>query len=122
MKIFTLLGLGVILVVSLNKLEEDPGPVLLKESHEGGGNGLTLGGGELGDLLVTVDIAATDLLELEVAGDIGVDQDVDQILAGHHELGNHIHIVVTISSEALGRGGTVLELLEELQIKKREKG
>ena len=110
----TLLGLGVVLVVALNELEEEPGPVLLKESHQRGGNGLRFGGGELGNLLVTVHVAASDLLELEVAGHIGVDENVDQILAGHHELGNHIHIVITVPAESLVERSPVLEFFVEL--------
>lgn len=83
-----LVGGGILLLVVLDELEELLGAALLKETHERGADGLHLAGRDLGDLSIAVDVGAGDLLELQVASDVGVDQDLDELTVGHHELGD----------------------------------
>lgn len=109
-----LVGGGVLLLVVLDELEELLGATLLKETHEGGADSLHLAGRDLGDLSVAVDVGTGDLLELQVASDVGVDQDLDELTVGHHELGDQVDVVVTVAAEFGWGSIAVAELSEEL--------
>lgn len=107
-------GGGVILLVVLDELEELLGATLLKETHEGRADSLHLAGRDLGDLSIAVDEGAGDLLELQVAGDVGVDQDLDELTVGHHELGDQVDVVVTVAAQLSWGSLATAELSEEL--------
>lgn len=93
----------VVLSPTLDPLEELLGATLLKQAHQGTPDGLHLGGGDLGDAPVAVDVRARDLTELEVASDVRVDEDVGHLAVGHEELGDQVHRVVTVATEGGGR-------------------
>lgn len=106
---------GIVGPVVLDVLEELLGSALLKETHQGTTDSLHLGGGDLGDDTIAVDVRAGDLLELEVAGNVGVGQDLDELSVGHHELGDQVNVVVAVLAEGGGRSLTIAELFEELR-------
>ena len=58
------MGSRVLVFPSLKELEELLRTPLLKNTHEGTADGLHLITGNLGDLAITVDKAASNLLEL----------------------------------------------------------
>lgn len=113
--VHALVSRRVVLSVGLHELEELLGPALLEETHQGAANGLHLCGGDLGDLAVAVNIRTGDLLELEVARDVGVSQDLDQLTIGHHELGDQVDVVVAVLSKARSRCLAIAELFEKLK-------
>ena len=95
------MGSRVLVLPVLQELEELLRSPLLKETHERTPHSLHLVTGDLRDLAITVDKAAGDLLELEVAGDIGVDKNAREFSGGNDELGNEIDGVVAIAAEVL---------------------
>ena len=95
------MGSWIIILPTLQELEEFLCPPLLKESHERALHCLHFCAGHLGDLTIAVDKAAGDLLELEVAGDIGVNENARKFSRGNDELGNEIDGVVAIAAEVL---------------------
>lgn len=107
-------GGGVLLLVVLDELKELLGTALLKETHKGGADSLHLAGRDLGDLSIAVDEGAGDLLELQVAGDVGVDQDLDELSIGHHELGDQVDVVVTVAAQFSWGSLAATELSKEL--------
>ena len=63
-------------------------------------------------------IAARNLLELEVSGDVGGDEDVGQLARGHEELGDEVDVPVVETAIFLPRLLALVEvaiLLEELR-------
>lgn len=103
-----------------NPFDEGLHAALLKEAHEGRLEGLAgirrnlgdsgLGGGAL------LDKASSDLLELEVTGDVGRDKNVGQLARGHEQLGDQVDVPVVeaaILLPGLVTGGVAV-LLEEL--------
>lgn len=86
-----LVGGRVFGLVVLNKLKEALGASLLKQAHEGGLDGLHLGGRHFGDAAVSEDVRSRDLFELHVARDVGVDEHAGEFAVGHHELGDEVH-------------------------------
>lgn len=66
-------------------------------------------------LVLTVeDIAAFDLLEVQVVSDLGLQKHGDKVTTSHQELGNQINIVVSVlakSSELFSSRLAILELL-----------
>ena len=67
-----------------------------------------------GDLAITVDEAASDLLELEIPSDFGVYKDLGELARRDDELGDEIYGVVAVAAE-LGRWGLLIpELAIEL--------
>lgn len=110
-------------VKSANPLDKGLHASLLKEAHERGSK--SLGGirGHLGNggfLAATLlNVTTSNLLELEIAGDVGRDENVGQLARGHEELGNKVDVPVVKSTILLPRFLTVAEvavLLEELCI------
>jgi len=92
-------------VKGANPLNEGLHATLLEYAHEGGlqslaGIGWDLGDGGLGAGAL-LDVAASDLLELEVAGDVGGDEDVGQLARGHEELGNEVNVPVVGTAVSL---------------------
>jgi hypothetical protein len=80
----TLLSRKILLLVSLNPQEEVPCATLLEKTHEGRTDGLRLGRGDLGDPAVAENEGSGDLLELEVAGHVGVDEHLGHLAVRHH--------------------------------------
>ena len=105
----------VIVLPVLQKLEKVLCAALLEEAHERALDGLHLGAGDLGDLAIAVDEAAGDLLELEVAGDVGVDEDAGELARRDDELGNEIDGIVTVTSQLLRDGLIGPELAVKLK-------
>lgn len=118
----TLVSCRILLLELANPLKELLGSALLKETHERraqsfSGIGGHLGHGRLGTLAL-LNIAAGDLLELEISGDIGGDQNVCQLSVGHQQLGNQVNVPVVDSAVLLPGllpGGNIAVLLEQLQ-------
>ena len=98
----TLVGSGVLVLPVLEEFEELLGSPLLKEAHERTLDSFDLITGNLRDLALTVDKAASDLLELKVTSDLSVDEDPRQLARSDDEFGDEIHGVVTIPSKLSG--------------------
>lgn len=112
----------VLLVEFADPLQELLSTTLLKQTHERRAQSLAgvrrhLGHGRLGTLAL-LDIAARNLLELEVSRHIGGDQNVCQLAVRHQQLGDQVDVPVVDSSILLPgflASGDVAVLLEELQ-------
>ena len=74
----------------LDELKELFGPALLKEAHERAPDGLHLGRRHFGDPAVAVDERGRDLLELEIAEDVGPDENLDELARGNDEFGHEV--------------------------------
>lgn len=117
----TLVCGGIVDVEGANPLYEGLHASLLEDAHKRGLESLAsigrdLGNGGLGASAL-LDVAAGDLLELEVSGDVGGDEDVGQLARGHEELGNEVDVPVVeaaILLPGLLALGVVAMLLEEL--------
>lgn len=108
---------GVVLLPVLNVEEEVAGAALLKETHKRRADSLRLVGRHLGDLAVAVNKRAGNLLELEVASDIGVDENLGELARRQDELGDEVDGVVAVTAKREGLGGSsATELLVELQV------
>lgn len=112
---------GILDVECANPLDEALHPALLEHAHEGrlqglGGIRWDLGDSGLGAGTLLHE-AACNLLELEVPGDIGGDEDVGQLARGHEELGNQVDVPVVGAAVFLPwlvARAVVAVLLEEL--------
>ena len=93
------MGSRVIVLPVLEELEELLCATFLKETHEWATDSLHLCAGNLRDLAVTEDEGAGDLLELEVARNIGVDEDLRELSGCDDELGHQVHGVVAVTAE-----------------------
>lgn len=116
------MGSRVLLLELSNPLEELLGSSLLEQTHQRGPQSLTgvrghLGHGRLGSLAL-LDIAAGDLLELQVSRNISGDQDVGQLSVCHQQLGDQVDVPVVDPPILLPRllaGAEVAVLLEQLR-------
>lgn len=116
------MGRRVLLLKLANPFEELLGPSLLEKTHQRGAESLAgirghLGHGRLGAFAL-LDIAAGDLLELQVSRHVGGNQDVCQLAVGHQELRDQVNVPVIDPSVFLPRllaGADVAVLLEQLQ-------
>jgi len=136
----TLVRRRLVLLVALDPQEEVARAALLEEAHQRARDGLALGRRDLGDAVVAQDVRAGDLLELEVARDIGVDEHLGHLAVGHHavrgegesaacaagrqrggrehaQLGDEVDGVVAVAAEVGGRLGAA-KLLVELRASK----
>ena len=68
----------VLVLPALQELEELLRPPLLEETHERALDGLHFRARHLGDLAIAVHETTSDLLELQVASDVGVDENTGQ--------------------------------------------
>ena len=107
---------GILVFPALQELEEFLRPALFEQAHKGALHRFHLRTRDLGDLALAVHVAARDLLELEVAGDIGVDEDLGELARGDDELGDEIDGVISVASEVGGRGLIFTEFTVELYI------
>ena len=105
---------GILVLPVLKELEELLRSPLLEQAHERTPDGLHLVTWDLGDLAITIDEAASDLLELKVASDFGVDEDLRELARRDDKLGDEIHGVVAVTTELGGRGLLIPELAIEL--------
>lgn len=86
----------------------------LEQAHESRANGFHLGRGDLCDATIAVYVGSCDLLEFEVASDVGVDEHLCELSVGHHVFGDQVDCVVAVPAEvrrgALARAELVVEL------------
>ena len=101
--VVTLVGRWVLVLPVLQELKELLRATLLEEAHERALDSLHLCTRNLGDPAVTVDEASSDLLELQIASDFGMDEDLSQFSRGDDELGNEVDGVVSVAPK-LGGG------------------
>lgn len=93
--IHVLPGLGVVLLQILNVEEEVAETTLLEDPHEVGVESLLVVSGHFGDFPGLVHVAAFDRLELEVASDARVDEQLDELPVGHQELRDQVDVPLT---------------------------
>ncbi len=110
----TLVSSRIFVLPALEKLEELLRPPLFEETHKRAFDRLHLRTGHLGDPAIAVNEAACDLLELEVAGDVGVDEDAGELSRRDDKLGDEIDGVVAVAAEVLRDGLIGSELAVEL--------
>lgn len=113
----TLVGSRIFLLPSLQELEELLGPPLLEQAHEGAANSFHLVTRHLRDLSFAVDKAARNLLELQVASDIGVDKNLGELAGRDDELRDEIDSVVAVTAKfsrrSLIRPELAVQLLQQ---------
>ena len=80
---------------------------------EAPGVGDELRGGDLEGLARVVDERRLDGLELQIARHLGVQQHLGEVPARHDELGDNVHVEVTVGTQVAG-GSAGLELLVEV--------
>lgn len=110
----TLVSSGIIVLPVLKEFKELLCATLLKETHERATDSLHLRTGDLRDLAVTEHEGASDLLELEVARNIGVDEDLGELARCNDKLGYKVHGVVAVTAELSWRSLVGAELAVQL--------
>jgi hypothetical protein len=95
-------GSRIVVLPPLQKLEEFLGAPLLEKAHERALDGFHLRAGDLGDPAIAINEGTGDLLEFEVSGDVGVDEDLGELARSNDELGDEIDGVVAVAAK-LGR-------------------
>jgi hypothetical protein len=111
----------VILLVCADELQELLCSSLLEQTHQRTAESLRGIRGDLCDVgLVagaSLDVTASNLLEFEVSGDIGRDENVGEFSVGHEEFGNEIDVPVVGAAVLLPwlAAVVVAVLLEELR-------
>ena len=88
----------VLILPVLQELEELLSSSFLKETHEGRSKSLAsvrrdLGDGRLGALAL-LHVAASNLLEVEVLGNVGGNEDVGEFAVGHEKLRDEVDVPV----------------------------
>lgn len=109
-----LMGCRVVISPSLEEGKEVSCPPLFKEAHQGRFERLCFIRGYLGDSAIPIDERASDLLELKVTGDIGVDEDFGKFTGGNDELGDQVDCVVAVATELCWRLSRSLEVTVKL--------
>jgi hypothetical protein len=117
----TLVGAWVLLIDFSNPFQELLCPPLLEETHQRRSKSFTRIGRHLGDCGLgaasLLDIAARNLLEIEVSRNVGGDEDVCQFSIGHQQFWYEVDIPVICPSILLPgffSGANVAILLEQL--------
>lgn len=95
----------VLLFVILDEFKEGLGASFLKKSHERGRKGLHFSGGHFGYFSVFKNIRGRNLQEIQVARNVGVCQNTDELACRHHKLGHQINIVITLATIFCRRRG-----------------
>lgn len=103
----------VFILPALQELKELLRPAFLEQAHQRALHGLHLGTRDLRDLAIAIHEATGDLFELEVASNIGVDENLGELPRCDNELGNKIDGVVPVAPQ-LGWWSLTTELLVEL--------
>jgi hypothetical protein len=98
----------------LQELEKFLRATLFEETHQWAFDCLHFRAGNLGDLAITIDEAARDLLEFEVASDISVDEDFREFSGCDDEFWDEIDSVIPIATEPGGGSLICAELSVEL--------
>jgi len=119
-EIVAIVSLGVLGLVFLGEEEELGATTLLEETHKAALESLTLIRRHLVDLATAVHVRATDALELEVAGDVGVKKSLDELAHAHDELGDDINVVVTRGTK--GGFGSLAGLVLLVKLIELERG
>jgi len=109
-----LMGCRVVIFPILEEGKEVPRPPLFKEAHQGRLQRLRFIRRYLGDFAIPIDERASDLLEIEVTGDVGVDEDLGEFTGGDDELGDQVNCVVAVATELCWRLIRSLEVTIEL--------
>jgi hypothetical protein len=108
----TIVCLRVGLIKASYPLQEVLRTSLLKEAHERALQGLGCIRGHLCDRgfrsVALLDIAACDLLELEVSCDVGGDEDIGELAVAHQELGDEVDVPVVDAAVLLPGLGALL--------------
>jgi hypothetical protein len=89
----------VIIFPALEKLKELLRASLLEHAHERTLDGFYFRAWYFGNLAVAVHVATSDLLELEVLGDIGVYEDLGQFTRSNDKFGYKIDGIVAIPTQ-----------------------
>jgi hypothetical protein len=89
----------IIVLPPLEELKEFFRPAFLKQAHERARDRLHLSARDLGNPTVTVDEAASDHLELEISGDIGMDQDFGELSRRYYKFRNEVYGIVAVTPE-----------------------
>lgn len=101
-RIRTLVSSWVLEIEGANPLNEGLHASLLKDAHERGLESFASIRGYLGNSgfvgSTLLNVAAGDLLELEISGNISGDENVGQLSRGHEELGNKVNVPVVESA------------------------
>lgn len=120
------MGSRILGVECANPLNEGLHASLLKDAHERRLEGFASIRGHLGNSGLVrgtlLNVAAGNLLEFEISGYVGGDENIGQLSGGHEELGNEINVPVVESAVVLPWLFTGLEvsvLLKELYALRR---
>ena len=97
--VVTLVSSRVVVFPVLQEFEELLRAALLKETHERALDCLHLRAGDLGNPAIAVYEAASDLLELQVPSDFGVNENLGQFTGGDDKLGDQVDSVVSVTAE-----------------------
>ena len=89
----------VFILPALQEFEEFLCSSFLEETHQRTSDCLHLGTGNFRYLPVTVDEATSDLLKLEVAGDIGVNENLGELSRSDDEFRDEIDSVVSVATK-----------------------
>ena len=89
----------IVIFPSLKELEELLRPPLLKQAHKWAPHGFYLVARHFGDLALAIDVAARDLLELQVASNVSVHQDLCELSRGNNKLRNKVYGIITVASK-----------------------
>jgi hypothetical protein len=107
-------GLWLIGLPSSNIVSEISASSLLKDSHQSRSHDLSSGGWDTMDLLIFVDVRVGDGLELEIASDSSLEEELDHKSRCHQELWYEIDVVVAGLSQSWVWLLSWEELLENL--------
>ncbi len=94
----------IIVPPGLQELEELLRTTLLKEAHQRTLDRLHLRTRHLGNPAITIDKTTSNLLELEIACNLGVHQDLGHLARRDDELWDEINGIVAIATEFRGWG------------------
>ena len=97
--VLVLEGLGILLVELVHPDDKASEASLFEEAHQARGQSLASICWYLVDLAALVNVAALDALELQVAGDTGVDQQLHQQTIRHQKLWDQIDVPVSASTQ-----------------------
>lgn len=93
------MGSRILIFPSLQKFEELLGPPLLENPHERATNCLHLIARNLRNLSFAVDVAARNLLEVQITDDVRVHEDLCEFTRGDDKLWNEINSIVPVASK-----------------------
>jgi hypothetical protein len=110
----TLVSGRILILPALEELEELLSSSFLEKTHERALHSLHLSARHLGDPAVTINEATSDLLELEVSGDLSVNENLRQFTRSNDEFGNEVDGVVPVAPKLRWRGFIRAEFAVEL--------